>query len=426
MGKITQAITTVFREKALNLLGIDNHKLSASYNFTDGSWTTAFPYNQNNPELYQEDYRSFAYSCINLRAEKIAESTTLLFKKQLKNEKPIYEHPFLELISKTNVYGQSFNEIEFLISTSLDLMGNALVYYPKNIFGMPTELIFVPWSRVVPMWNLDQTKILSYRYVQGTKSVEYFPDEVIHFRLPNLYFPLIGKATASACKIALNIDWYQSLSQSNFYRNDNRVGMVFTVPKESALNQEQRESMKFQLQEQNGGFRKSGNNLLLEGGTTASPYQATPKEADYVESRKSTRDEVCGVFRTPKSLLGFSEGVIRSQGENDLQNFIQNTIKPFSINFANPLNTFIKQNYDERLNLRIEFTYQESESMQIIRDKMELERGVTTINEYREKRGMEKSTEDICDQHVIQGKVASEDTSIKDSGSNNNNDNGNQ
>ena len=39
---------------------------------------------------------------------------------------------------------------------------------------------------------------------------------------------------------------------------------------------------------------------------------------------------------------------------------------------------------------------------------------------------MEKSTEDICDQHVIQGKVASEDTSIKDSGSNNNNDNGNQ
>lgn len=407
--------------------GISSKELSNnSYNWTDGSWASAFPYYGYNQEKYQEDYRSFAYSCINLRAEKIMQSETLLYKKQTQNDKPILVHPFLDLMNKTNRYGQTFNDIEFLVSCSLDLMGNALIYYTKNIFGMPMEWIYIPFNRVTVMYNTDYTLIEKYIYNEGTKSVTYYPDEIIHFKLPNPYNPLFGKATASACKIALNIDWLQSVSQSNFYKNDTRLGMVMMT--EKVLSDTSYNRLKEQIIEQKSGSQNSGKHMILENGLSAQPYQATPKEADYVESRNKLKDEICGIFRVPKSILGFADDVNRANSETALINFVNNTIKPYSLNIVNPLQTFVRQNYDERLFLTLDFKLAEPEEVQLRRDDMELRNGAITRNEYRERRGIDKSTEPIADELIINGKtITDQNTQEQDSNSNNqNNDNGNK
>lgn len=310
-------------------------------------------------------YRSVAFACINARAEKV---NTAVLKLQYEQSttgkmKDIVKHPFWDLASNPNIYKQSFKELIYLICVSLDLYPNgAFLYYPRNAFNMPAGLYHLPSKHVSFELTTDGTQIKRYRFSQGSNIKYYNPEEIIHFKIPNPDNPIFSKSTAGAAALTLDAELYQLLYQKNFYLNDASIGGIFTVP--GKLDEDQYTRLDNQVRDKFTGPEKAGNYFIGEGGLEFDKSTATPREADYSKSHIDTRNEVCGLFRTPKSILGFVDDVNRANAEASNLSFLKNTIIPFSFHIWDKLEQFIKVNYDERIWLIPEYRMEESMELQ--------------------------------------------------------------
>jgi len=377
-----------------------NNKLSQTTTGQDyGQWMSLFP---NSDETVLTQYRSFAYSCINVRAEAIMTSKILLYKQQLNKRKEIYEHPFLDLINRLNIYGQSFNDVLFLISAAMDLNGNAycLAYRNDNDpFKMPEGLIVFPVNSVTPVLNSDQTAIEYYRYSGAGQQINYLPEQIIHFKIPNPESMLLGKSTVSALKIPIEIDYYQSEYQKSFYENFAAIGQIISSDKE--LTTDQIKNLREQFEGKYAGTKKSGKALILQGGLTSKPLSSTPREADYKDSRIANRDEIMSVFRVPKSILAITDDVNRANATATIRGFLLNSIIPFSKFIESKLNDFVKRSYDTRLVLKMDFSLQEDRELQLRFYDIALRNGLLTRNEIREQENYENSTDENANKLIV-------------------------
>lgn len=364
-------------------------------------WVNLFP-NSNESEFMS--YRSFAYACINIRAESIMSGKVYLYKQQLNKQKEIFEHPFLELINRTNIYQQSFSDILFLISASLDLNGNAycLAYSNENNpFKIPEGLIVFPINSITPVLNSSGTAIEYYRYSGSGQQINYSPEEIIHFKLPNPENIFIGKSTVSALKIPLKTDYYQSLYQSSFYKNNARIDGVLET--ENKLTPDIFDRLKTQFNSQYRGSENSGKTMILENGLKYNQTSATPKEADYKDSRITNRDEIMSIFRVPKSIMGITDDVNRANATATLRGYMLLTIIPYSKFIQSKLENFVKKVYDSRLILKLDFSLQEDRELQLRFYDVALRYGLVTRNELREQENYENSTDPKANELIISG-----------------------
>lgn len=309
-------------------------------------------------------YRSIAYACINARAEKVNTAVLKMQYEQVSGKmKDIPKHPFWDLIANPNIYSQSFKDLMYLVSISLDLYPNgAFLYYPKNMLNMPAGLYHLPSKNVSFELTADGTHIKRYMFTNGSKLYYYNPDEIIHFRIPNPDNPFFSKSTAGAAALTLDAELYQLLYQKNFYLNDAAIGGLFTT--EHKLQDDSFTRLKEQIKERYAGPEKAGKYFLGEDGLKFERGSANPKEADYSKSHIDTRNELCGLFRVPKSILGFVDDVNRANAEASNLSFLKNTIIPFSFHIWDKLEQFIKLNYDERIWLVANYAMEEALELQ--------------------------------------------------------------
>lgn len=347
------------------------------------SWVSAFP---QYSEKLKEDYRSFAYAAMNCRAEKVRETKDYVYQNLASGKiKEIINHPFIDLLNKQNIYGQTFKQIKYLVALSLDLFGNAFIYYPKNRLKMPEQLIVIPANRIKINYNSDYTQIASYGYLSNPIQKVYSIDELIHIKLPDPYSQFWGRSTISAIRFAVDTDWYQSAYNENFYKNDASVGGVLEAP--SRVNDSEFSRLQSQLHGGHSGYQNAGKWLIVQEGMKASRMNATPKEAQFMDSRLALRDEVFGVFKVNKSILGYTDDVNRANAESARYSFLQNTIKPFAENISDAFDSFIKVNYDERLMFKFDYDLQQDATEQRLDLEFLTKYGALKLNEVREAKG---------------------------------------
>ena len=370
---------------------------TASFTLTEaGSWTDLF--GSSGFDSILKYYRSFAYSCINARAENVAKAEVYLYEQNGKKLKERIHHPFLDLMKSVNIYGQTFRDILYLTIVHLDLFGNAYGYIVRNRLNMPEEILLLNPERVRMEFSRDSSGFV-YKYNDRGKEITYTSDEIIHFRLPDPLSNFKGKATISALVDTLLSDYYQSRYQSNFYRNDARPG--FFLETEKKLSDDIFDRLREQWEQRFKGPEKSGRMTILEGGIKRSKYQDNPKEVDYIKSRLAVRDEVFSIFRVPKVIMAITDQVNYANAYASLQSFTVNTILPLSNFIFTPYDNFIKKNYNKKFDLKWEFPTAEDEKTRIQCERMLLETGTVTRNEIRQQRNYEPSLDPRADELII-------------------------
>lgn len=360
---------------------IEKNNLSFSTNSAAGWLSLTGEENQTN-----YNYTSFAMSCINARAEKIAEGKPCIFRYKTNSErKEIEKHPFYDLYTTPNIYQQSGNDLNFLISTNLDLYGNAYLYYARNRFKMPKQFIFLPACNMKVNLNSDKTEIINYTYLAGGKQTTYSKEEIIHFKIGNPNNNLIGKATIDGIKDLIDTDYYQRQHNKNFYKNDASLGLVLSAP--GKISDENYNRLKVAINQKYSGAKNSGKHIILDNGMTAAKMEATARETQSNENRTQIRDEILAMFKVPKSILGYVDDVNRANSESSRLSFIQNCIIPLSKNISSTYEMFIKDNYDSRL--FFEFDYEQLQDIDTILKTRDLNAkyNILTINELREQQG---------------------------------------
>ncbi|HEY5535899.1 MAG TPA: phage portal protein [Ignavibacteria bacterium] len=339
---------------------------------------------------YKETFSSYVYACIACRAENIAKAGINFYRNNYTSGRvELTRHPFLDMIRRPNKFNQSFENLLYLISVSLDLYGNAYLLIERT-GGTPTALYYLPFGNTRVILDKDNRKIISYEYREGSKTFNIPSSDVIHFLIPSPLSNITGKSLVSAFNFTLDIDYYQNLFQKMFYMNNASIGLILECPEN--LNDEQFERLETKINQKYTGVDNSGKPLILEGGLKASSYKPSVKDVEMLPARKMIRDEILAIMRVPKIILGILEDVNYAGSREAIRIFNDYTIKPFAkLCIESKFNIFLKENYSGDLKLTLEYDFENDRELQLKAYEIYRKYDIVSKEEIRELEGFSKS-----------------------------------
>lgn len=246
---------------------------------------------------------STVWACVNLLAGTLASLQLVIYergKAGIQVEAP--DHPLYRLLHDSpNADQTAMDFIEFLC-VSLELWGNAYASITRGSGGRIIELLPIRPDLVSVRRLADGA--LAYRWTEEGKTFDLRQEEMLHIRGFG-GSPLGGMSTLAFGRntfgLALAIDRAANATFANGLRPSG------TLTFEKFLNQEQRDIAKNNLVAQFVGAMNAGRPLVLEGGTKWEALTINPEDAQMLQSRGFSVEQICHVFGVPPFMIGHSE-----------------------------------------------------------------------------------------------------------------------
>ena len=231
------------------------------------------------------------YKCIALNSETISSLPLDCFTKRGGDRVPYPEPTWFQ---NPNQY-QTMREFLAMTQVSLDIDGNAFWLRGSDSMGRLQALYIVAPS-AVQVQRVDGQTVYIIRAADGTQST-YAANSVVHLRGMTMPGELRGLSPIGCAKQTIGIGLAAEQFGGQFFGNGaNMSGLITTT---AALTQEQVELIKAQMARRHGGIQNSHAIGVLAGGAQWTPMSVKPEEAQFLETRKYTNDEIGQLFGYP-------------------------------------------------------------------------------------------------------------------------------
>lgn len=279
---------------------------TSSYPLPVGSQNRdGFERNHDNP-LHGLDHSarilrlSAVWACVRLLAETISTLPIGVYEYTATGRKPAREFWLFELVHdmpNAAMTAQSFWEAYL---GSLLLHGDAYAEKRRGTQRQIASLHFMQCERL----TFDKTRrVYTYKFDNGT-SREIAEVDVFH----TVGFSLDGETGLSPISYGASV-FYSALSSDMAANRTFRNGLMPTIAfsMEQVLKKDQRAEFRDNFVSELGGAVNAGKSPLLEGGMKAFPLGINPRDAQLLESRAWSIEEICRWFRVPPFMVGHSE-----------------------------------------------------------------------------------------------------------------------
>lgn len=135
-----------------------------------------------------------------------------------------------------------------------------------------------------------------------------------------------GLSPLEPLRSTLENEWSARLATSSFWENGARPGMALTHP--GTLSQAAQERLKAQVDAAAGGAGKTGSTLVLEEGMVPKTMTLTAEEAQYIETRKLNREEVCAAYDIPPPVVHILDHATFSNITEQMRSMYRDTMAP--------------------------------------------------------------------------------------------------
>ena len=245
---------------------------------------------------------SAVWACVNLLAGTIASLPMMVYRTDGKGARTVAtDHPLYRVLHDSPNSLQTALDFWEFICASIELWGNG---YARKIKNGDKVVGLVPIMPDLPVVTSIGNGRLMYRWTEDGRYFELTNDDVLHIRGFGGN-PLGGMSTlafgARAFGLALAID----KAAGSTFKNGLRPSGVLTFDK--FLTVEQRDVTEKRLVEKFMGAMNSGRPMVLEGGPTWAQLGINPEDAQMLESRGFSVEEICRFFGTPPFMIGHSE-----------------------------------------------------------------------------------------------------------------------
>jgi len=234
-------------------------------------------------------------------------------------------HPLVRLLREVNPFHTCRELIETTVA-DLELYGSAFwVLSRRRVSRVPAEIWPVPpaWVSVVPG---EDELVRAYRLRRGAREVELDAEDVIHFRYPAPGDPYGGRAPLEAALDAVCADESVARAQRRAFENGPVPGVVLKTA--HPLTAEQQRRLRAEFESRFAGPEAAGRLIITEQGSEVTPFTTSPREMDFLESARSTRDRILGAFGVPPAVLGLVEDFNRANAEAAQMLFARDTLAP--------------------------------------------------------------------------------------------------
>lgn len=286
---------------------------------------------------------SAVWACVRLLSESISTLPLKIYVRQPDgSRKAATDHPAYSILCRRPNSEMTPSRFMLMVVASICLRGNAFIE-KKFIANRLVSLVpLLPQNMVVKRLT---TGALEYKYTENGNERVIPVKNIMHIRGFGLdgvcgMMPMktgrdvIGSAMAveeSAAKI-----FEQGLQSSGFLSADN------------ALSDEQRERLRGYMAAFTGS-KNAGKIMVLEGGLKYQGVTMNPEDAQMLESRAFSIEEICRWFRVPPFMVGHTtkQSSWASSLEGMNLQFLTHTLRPLLVNIEQEIGRCLLDSDDE-------------------------------------------------------------------------------
>lgn len=294
-------------------------------------------------EEYLGHYKGWVYAIAKRRAEQMA-SVEIEIMRMQKDGTSVVEmnHPAMDLLYKVNSL-MTLNDLCEITHLHLDLAGEAFWYVDRGTTGKGDPKMIMPLNpskmEVVPgKENIIQGYIYTLSTDAGAQKVPLKPSEVVFFKEPHPTNLFRGMSAIKAAAMTIDNDDDAERWQWNSFRHGTSAKPVFQT--EQALNKDTLQTLYTQLEKNWSGVEHANKPMILHSGLNTASIGFSPKDMEFVEGQKWTRDKIMALMGITKTILGVTEDVNRSNAEENEYVFTKYMVTPRITKFVNYLNEF--------------------------------------------------------------------------------------
>jgi len=236
----------------------------------------------------------------------------------------VTDHPLAELLSRPNPKTTPYRFIEAVVS-DLAIYDNAFVLKvrPKD---QAAGLVRLDPAQV----TLEGKNPFTPDGYKVAKTV-FSPEDVIHFRGYSPIDARQGISPLETLRTRLAEEYQATLYREQLWRNGARLSGYLQRPADAPeWSRTAKERFRSQWAAQySGDGSQVGGTPILEDGMTYVPASVNPRDAQYIESRKLTREEVTAAYHVPLTLVGILDNATYSNITEQHKMMYQDTLGPW-------------------------------------------------------------------------------------------------
>nr|WP_246723594.1 phage portal protein [Rhizobium sp. ARZ01] len=245
---------------------------------------------------------SAVWACVNLLAGTIASLPLMVYRTDAQGRRAVAkDHKLYRVLHDSPNFDQTAVDFWEFVSASVELWGNAYARVERSA-GQVSGLHPVAPS-LMSVRRLTSGDI-EYRWTEDGKSYVETDRTVLHIRGFGGN-PLGGMSTLHFARHAFSLARAVDRSAAGMFKNGLRPSGVLTF--ENWLSEEHRKLAEAKLTEKFLGAMNAGRPLILEGGTKWQQLTIAPEDAQMLESRGFSVEEICRFFGVPPFMVGHTE-----------------------------------------------------------------------------------------------------------------------
>jgi HK97 family phage portal protein len=280
---------------------------------------------------------STVFACIRVLAESIGMLPLALHETVDGSTKKVSGTPLAAMLRNGPNDFMTAQEYKELITVHLCLRGNHYSY-KNRVAGRVVELLPLNPSAVEVKVTSEWVVTYKVTFPDGTAK-ELPQDDVFHVRL----FSIDGVNGVNPIEYARNsLGLSRATERHGSKLFTNAAQPVGGFKTDKALQKDQIASLKEQLSEYSG--EGAYRNLILSGGMDWFQTTMSSDDAQFLETRKFQRNDICGIFRVPPHMVGDLERATFSNIEHQGLDFVRSSLMPYLTRIESRINKTLVAN----------------------------------------------------------------------------------
>lgn len=228
------------------------------------------------------------------------------------------DHPMARLLANPNP-GMSGYDLWLWTSATFDIYGDTF-WLKRRRRG---EVVGLYPLHPSSMHNEDGR----WRFDNGKLVLADVPDaDLVRFKHFHPDSLTRGLSPLEPLRATLENEWSARTATSSFWQNGARPGMALSHP--STLSEGAQQRLKTQVDAATGGAGRTGSTLILEEGMEPKVMTLSAEEAQYIETRKLNREEVCAAYDVPPPVVHILDRATFSNITEQMRSMYRDTMAP--------------------------------------------------------------------------------------------------